>query len=110
MREVAVRQLGSLGYAVLEAANGAQALDVIAAHPDIDLLVTDVIMPGGMTGAELAKTALTRHPALKVLFMSGYTDNAMLDHGWLEAGTELLQKPYRRADMAAKVRKALAHS
>jgi signal transduction histidine kinase/CheY-like chemotaxis protein len=108
VRETAVRQLSALGYTILEASNGAEALSLIDAHPDIDLLFSDVVMPGGLTGPDVAKAALAKRPGLKVLFVSGYTDSAMADHGWSSTTMMLLQKPYRRADLAAKVRKALS--
>ncbi len=108
VRETAVRQLSALGYTVIDASTGADALRILDETPDIDLLFTDVVMPGGLTGPDVAKAALARRPTLKILFVSGYTDNAMADQGWLDTEMLLLQKPYRRADLAAKVRKALA--
>jgi CheY-like chemotaxis protein len=108
VRETAVRQLSALGYTVIEAGNGVDALRILDETPDIDLLFSDVVMPGGLTGPDVAKVALARRPALKILFVSGYTDNAMADQGWHDTEMLLLQKPYRRADLAAKVRKALA--
>jgi CheY-like chemotaxis protein len=107
VRETAIRQLSALGYTVIEASDGADALRILDNTPDIDLLFTDVVMPGGLTGPDVAKMARTRRPTLKILFVSGYTDNAMADQGWLDSEMLLLQKPYRRADLAAKVRKAL---
>jgi CheY-like chemotaxis protein len=74
---------------------------------EFDLLFTDVIMPGGLNGRELAETAARQRGALKVLFTSGYTENAMLQQGRLPAGVFLLNKPYRKAELARMVREAL---
>ena len=100
-------QLKYLGYRVLNASNGPKALTIINEHPDIDLLFTDVVMPGGMNGRELADMAKVIKPGLKVLFTSGYTENAIVHQGRLDAGVELLHKPYRRQQMSLKVRKVL---
>src|SRR5690606_15521201 len=74
---------------------------------DIDLLFTDVIMSGGMTGRELAAMAQRLRPKLKVLYTSGYTENAIVHQGRLDPGVQLLRKPYRRAELARKLRQAL---
>ena len=108
MRETAARQIKALGYSLLEANSGEAALQVLNDHPVIDLLITDVVMPGGMNGPELARRVLATRPDIKVMFVSGYTDNALIDRGWLEKGIQLLQKPYRRADLAAKIRQTLS--
>lgn len=100
-------QLADLGYAVDEAATGAAALDVMERTGPIDLLFTDVVMPGGMNGRQLADAARLRQPGLKVLFTSGYTDDAIVHHGRLDPGVTLLAKPYRRAELVAKIRRAL---
>lgn len=105
VRECAVEQLGYLGYRVLEAGNGTQALAVLDAHADIDLLFTDIIMPGGMNGRELAAAALRMRPDLRVLYASGYTDSIMAGSGADEA--ILLGKPYELDALAARVREAL---
>jgi len=73
----------------------------------IDLLFTDVVMPGGMNGKQLADAALLRQPDLRVLFTSGYTEDAIMHQGRLDPGVNLLSKPYRRADLVAKVRHVL---
>ena len=80
---------------------------VIDKTATIDLLFTDVIMPGSMNGRQLADEALKRRPALKTLFTSGYTENAIIHHGRLDTGVLLLAKPYRRSDMARMIRLAL---
>ena len=103
-------QLRSLGYRVITARTGAQALDVLRQNPDIDLLFTDVIMPDNMNGRQLADAALSLRPGLRVLYTSGYTENAIIHHGRLDPGIQLLNKPYTRADLVRKVRAALAES
>jgi PAS domain S-box-containing protein len=100
-------QLTSLGYKVVSATNGVGAMEVVRAREDIDLLFTDVVMPGGLNGPQLAAEAKKIRPGLKVLFTSGYTENAIVHHGRLDRGVILLSKPYRRAELAAKVRSAL---
>lgn len=107
VREHLVAQLRNLGYRVTDASSGPEAYEIIKRIDDIDLLFTDVIMPGGMNGRQLADAAVKLRPGLKVLFTSGYTGNAIIHHGRLDAGVNLLSKPYRRQEMALKVRKAL---
>jgi PAS domain S-box-containing protein len=101
-------QLQSLGYATLSAANAAEALAIADAGAAFDLLFTDVIMPGGMNGRQLAAEMMQRRPALKVLFTSGYTENAIIHHGRLDSGVLLLAKPYRKLDLARMLRLALS--
>ncbi|HEY4342819.1 MAG TPA: PAS domain S-box protein [Parvibaculum sp.] len=100
-------QLKSLGYRVIAVDNGPEALEVIRGGEAIDLLFTDVVMPGGLNGRQLAEEARKLMPALKVLFTSGYTENAIVHHGRLDRGVHLLSKPYRRSELAAKVRLVL---
>jgi PAS domain S-box-containing protein len=107
VRRYAIDQLRSLGYHVIEARHGAQALDVLHAGHPADLLFTDVVMPG-MNGRELADAALRLRPGLPVLFTSGYSEDAIIHHGRLDAGVHLLAKPYRREELARRVRGALA--
>ena len=107
VRKYVVTQVASLGYTTPEAGNAAEALVVIDNAATIDLLFTDVIMPGSMNGRQLADEALKRRPALKTLFTSGYTENAIIHHGRLDTGVLLLAKPYRRSDMARMIRLAL---
>jgi len=107
VRGYVASQLESLGYRVLEAENGPQALERLHAGEDVDLLFTDVVMPGGMNGRELADAARALRPALRVLFTSGYTENAIVHHGTLDPGVELLSKPYRRSELAARIRTSL---
>ncbi|WP_271570521.1 PAS domain S-box protein [Bradyrhizobium sp. CCBAU 11386] len=108
VRQYVVTQIKSLGYAALEAANAAEALIIIDADKDIDLLFTDVIMPGAMNGRQLADEAARRRPDLKTLFTSGYTENAIVHHGRLDSGVLLLAKPYRKSELAKMLRTALA--
>ena len=75
--------------------------------PDIDLLLTDVVMPGGMSGAELASKARDRRPNLKVLYTSGYTENAIVHMAMLDDGVEIIGKPYQMNELAQKVRHVL---
>ncbi|MCC5795156.1 MAG: PAS domain-containing protein [Chromatiales bacterium] len=107
VREHLVAQLRQLGYQVSSAADGQQALDLLKQEADTALLFTDVVMPGGMNGRELAEAARALRPGLKVLFTSGYTENAIIHQGRLDVGVQLLSKPYRRQELAAKVRKVL---
>jgi CheY-like chemotaxis protein len=107
VRELVGDSLRNSGYTVLEAKNGAQALEICEKHSSrIHLMITDVVMPG-MNGRELAQRLSARHPNLKVLFMSGYTDNAILHRGVLEPGTLFLQKPFGAQDLVRKVRELL---
>ncbi|GGC24481.1 hypothetical protein GCM10011363_46230 [Marivita lacus] len=100
-------QLTGLGYRVITASAGPPALDILRARTDIDLLLTDVILPGGMNGRQIADAALVIHPDLKVLFTSGYSENAIVHHGRLDSDVNFLGKPYRRSELAAKVREVL---
>lgn len=98
------------GYRVLEAANGEEALRLLAEAPTrIDLLLTDVMMPG-MNGVELSQRALAQHASLKVLFVSGYTDESVLEAGHFPAGTAFLQKPFTLGSLLGKVREVLDNS
>jgi PAS domain S-box-containing protein len=107
VRTYVVSQIRSLGYTTLEAGNAAEALQVIGGGAAIDLLFTDVIMPGPMNGRLLVDEALKRRPGLKTLFTSGYTENAIVHHGRLDSGVLLLAKPYRKPELARMIRMAL---
>lgn len=107
VRSFAVGQLTDLGYRVIEAADGQQARKVLSGDAHIDLLFTDVVMPGGLNGRELAVEAKRQRPNLVVLFTSGYTENAIVHQGRLDPDVHFLPKPYRRAELAQKVRAAL---
>ncbi len=107
VRTTVVEILGDLGYRVLVARDAESALTVIQSGVPVDLLFTDVVMPGALRSPELARRARERLPGVAVLFTSGYTENAINHQGRLEPGVQLLQKPYRRQELAAKVRQAL---
>lgn len=107
VRRIAQRSLSGLGYRLLEAATGPEALTILEKHEDIDLLFTDVVMPGGMTGAQLAKRARQRNPSLGVLFTSGYSETGIFDHGVLQGADNILNKPYKKEELAQKVRDVL---
>ncbi|MDO9521745.1 MAG: PAS domain-containing protein [Pseudohongiella sp.] len=107
VRQHVSAQLKTLGYRVISCSNAEDALDVIMQLSDIDLLFTDIVMPGSMNGRQLAEATHKLRPAIKILFTSGYTENAIVHHGRLDRGVHLLNKPYRRQELAAKVRKVL---
>ena len=107
MRRYVMTQIESLGYTTLEAANASEALQIIDTAPTLDLLFTDVIMPGMMNGRQLVDEALKRRPSLKTLYTSGYTENAIVHHGRLDSGVLLLAKPYRKSELARMFRLAL---
>ena len=107
VRELVILMLETLGYRVLAAPDGPSALALLEATPEIDLLFTDVVLPKRMSGRELAERAALLRPGLKVLFTSGYTENAIVHHGRLDEGVLLLSKPYQKAELARKVREAL---
>lgn len=100
-------QLIDLGYRVLAVTNGPAALEMIRQRDDIDLLFTDIVMPGGMSGRDLADQAVQIRPQLKLLYTSGYTENAIVHHGRLDPGVQLLSKPYGRAELSQKIRDVL---
>lgn len=109
VRNTAVNLLTSLGYQVLVAASGAEALDILARDEGIDVLFTDVMMPGGMDGGEVAEQARLIRPDIKVLFASGYFEDALIRKGNLAANTHLLVKPYRRKELAKMLSMILAN-
>jgi CheY-like chemotaxis protein len=99
--------LSDLGYEVHEARNGVEALAILASDQPIDLLFTDVVLPDGMNGAEVARAAEKLRPGLKVLYASGYTQEALVHQGRLDASVTLLPKPYRKRDLAEAIRSVL---
>jgi signal transduction histidine kinase/DNA-binding response OmpR family regulator len=101
--------LSGLGYRVLKANDGQSAMTVLQSGVAIDLLFTDVVMPGPLRSPELAKRAKQLFPDIAVLFTSGYTQNAIVHGGRLDPGVELISKPYRREDLARKIRHLLAN-
>ena len=108
VRESACAILADLGYRVLEAADGEEALRVFGANASaVGLLLTDVVLPGQVRGRELAERVLALRPDVKVLFMSGYTENSIVHHGRLDDGVRLLGKPFKREQLARKVAEVL---
>jgi PAS domain S-box-containing protein len=107
VRTTVVEILSQLGYRILTAPDAASALAVIESGIPVDLLFTDVVMPGALRSPELARLAKLRLPDIAVLFTSGYTENAIVHGGRLDAGVELLGKPYTRATLARRIRKIL---
>ena len=107
VRQYVVAQLESLHYAVLAAASGREALDMIAAGRAFDLLFTDVILGSGFNGPALADEILRLRPGVKVLYTSGYTKDAMAAHGRIDPGVALIHKPYRKIELARKIRAVL---
>jgi signal transduction histidine kinase/CHASE3 domain sensor protein/CheY-like chemotaxis protein len=110
VRGFVIAQLLSLGYRTVAAADSAAALAHLDRGLAFDLLFTDVILPGGMTGRQLADEVTRRRPETKILYTSGYTENAIIHHGRLDHGVMLLSKPYRKSALASMVRRALENS
>lgn len=106
VRQHVMNQLRDFGYQIKAASSALEALEVLKSE-SFDLLFSDVVMPGGMNGPQLVERAKQLYPTLKVLFTSGYTENAIVHHGRLDPGVKLLSKPYRRQDLADKIREAL---
>jgi PAS domain S-box-containing protein len=107
LRAYGVELLNDLGYNALSAANAAGALEIIDRGHKIDLLFTDVVMPGGMNGRELADEATRRRPGLKILFTTGYTRNAIVHQGRLDPGLQMIGKPYTYQELGARIRALL---
>jgi CheY-like chemotaxis protein len=107
VRDYLAEALRTANYQVIVAANGEKAIEVMEVHNGkIDLLLTDVVMPG-MNGRRLAEQAISRRPDMKILFMTGYSRNAIVHHGRLDSGVELVQKPITGEHLAAKIRTLL---
>ena len=107
VRDYAKDALQALGYGVLVAGDANQAIEVLSRARRVDLLFTDVVLPGGTNGRELANQVRVRFPDLPVLYTTGYTRNAIVHQGRLDADVELLNKPYTQQDLARKVREIL---
>jgi len=107
VRRVTVKRLRDLGYVVLDAEDGNAALEILEREQNIDLLFTDLLMPGGMTGGELAAEARRQRPELKILFTSGYPSDAAVRKGLMEKNAKILPKPYSKADLIRNIRNAL---
>jgi CheY-like chemotaxis protein len=108
LRQLLCRSLRQLGYGVLEAASGAAALTVLEERP-VDLLLTDVVMPG-ISGRDLAERVARRRPGTPVLFMSGYTSDVISRHGMLDPKVELIEKPFTARELARRVRRLLGNA
>ncbi|WP_456620492.1 PAS domain S-box protein [Bradyrhizobium sp. P5_C12] len=108
VRSYAVMSLESLGYKVISAVDGREALQKLAAAPHVDLLFTDIVMPGGVNGWELAQLARKARPDLHVLLTSGYAVETLAANGHVRQGALILEKPYRKAELARLLREALA--
>ncbi len=102
-----VTMLRGLNYTVLEAADGAAALELLETQPRVDVLFTDVGLPGGVNGRQLADRARERRPALKLLFTTGYARDAIVHDGRLDLDVELLTKPFTSAALALKLQRVL---
>ncbi len=107
VRQIAVALLSALGYRVLDAGTGAEALAILDDHEDINLVFSDIVMPGGMTGIELARHVHQNYPNLKVILTSGHTDTAPFDSNFLQSGKAVLNKPYQKEELAQTVRDVL---
>jgi PAS domain S-box-containing protein len=107
VRTTVVDLLGSLGYRVLEAANGYQALERFMQHPDIALVFSDIMLPGGLLGSQLVQKLSERRPGLKVLLTSAFSESTIMQRGVLDGSVELLQKPYKVEDLARRIRAKL---
>jgi CheY-like chemotaxis protein len=110
VRAGAVDVLENLGYRVLQAGDADAALELLAKSAGVDLLFTDVVMPGSIKAAALARRARERFPRIAVLFTSGYTETAAVKNRELDADAQLLSKPYRSDDLARKIRAVLAEA
>lgn len=107
VRETTAQLLDDLGYRTLRAADAASGLAILQSGIPVDLLFTDVVMPGTLPVTELARQAQVIWPECQVLFTSGYTEPAMTNAGWMTAGANLISKPYRQEDLARKIRQLL---
>jgi PAS domain S-box-containing protein len=107
VRMLVVDALAELGYACLEAPDGAAGLRILEADSGVDLLITDVGLPGGLNGRQVAEAARKMQPDLKILFITGYAENAVLNHGHVERGMEVLTKPFAIDDLAGRVDRLL---
>jgi PAS domain S-box-containing protein len=107
LRAYGIELLNDLGYSAVAAANAADALEIIDRGHKIDLLFTDVVMPGGMNGRELADEAGRRRPGLKVLFTTGYTRNAIVHQGRLDPGLQMIGKPFTYQELGTRIRAIL---
>jgi CheY-like chemotaxis protein len=109
VRMILVTVLEEAGYRVIECSDGASGLKVLSSDVQVDLLITDVGLPGGLNGRQVADAARATRPHLKVLFVTGYAENAVVGNGHLEPGMEVLTKPFTMAALATKVSEILGY-
>jgi CheY-like chemotaxis protein len=107
VRDYTVEMVSELGYSVLSAPDGATALRLLDSNREVALLFTDVGLPGGMNGRQLAEQAQRRRPRLKILYTTGYARNAIVHQGRLDPGVEVIFKPFSYSDLATKIRQVL---
>jgi CheY-like chemotaxis protein len=100
--------LGELGYNAIEASNGPEGLAILESLMQVDLLITDVGLPKGMNGRQLADAARITRPDLKVLFITGYAENAVVGNGQLDRGMHVMTKPFAMDDLADRIRTLIA--
>jgi len=110
VRMLVTEVLGDLGYTAIEAADGPAGLKVLQSNTRIDLLVTDVGLPGGMNGRQMADAARERRPELRVLFITGYAENAVLNHGHLDPGMHVMTKPFAMEALASRIKELIAEA
>jgi CheY-like chemotaxis protein len=108
VRMVVMEVLEELGYAAIEAADGASGLAVLRSDARVDLLVTDVGLPGGMSGRQMADMARTGRPGLKVLFITGYAEAAVVGNGNLDPGMHVMTKPFAMEALASRIKELIA--
>jgi CheY-like chemotaxis protein len=108
VRMLVTEVLSDLGYHALEAEDGAAGLKILNSGTRIDLLVTDVGLPGSLNGRQVADAARTTRPDLKVLFITGYAENAVLSHGHLDRGMHVMTKPFAMDALATRIRELIA--
>ena len=108
VRMLVTEVLQELGYGAIEAADGISGLNVLQSNARIDLLITDVGLPGGMNGRQIADAARVHRPGLKVLFITGYAENAVVRNGYLEAGMQIMIKPFTMEALAARIQDVIA--
>jgi CheY-like chemotaxis protein len=108
VRMLVTEVLEELGYAALEAADGPTGLRLLQSDARIDLLVTDVGLPGGMNGRQMADAARMSRPDLKVLFITGFAENAVIGNGQLEPGMHVMTKPFALEALANRIRELIA--
>ena len=108
VRMLVVEVLEDLGYAAIEAADGAAGLDVLRSEARVDLLVSDVGLPGGMNGRQVADAGRAMRPGLRVLFITGYAENAVVGNGYLDPGMHVLTKPFAMEALASCIKDIIA--